>query len=101
MVGRAIAWGVIGWAVFGGVAGCGSKTENAPDGGASGGGVSGGPSPEPILDAGGQVAVPPDGASLCPPGICNYQTGQGCSGSVAPSCVPLPATDGAAGVAPA
>jgi len=44
----------------------------------------------PILDGSRLVAPPPtDGAAACPVGICNYQTGQGCSGG-APSCVPLP-----------
>jgi hypothetical protein len=39
------------------------------------------------LDGGGAPATPPDGASLCPAGTCNYQTGAGCSGAT-PSCIP-------------
>ncbi len=50
------------------------------DAGADGG-------PKIILDGGGTVPQPPDGASACPSGACNYQTGDGCSGA-APSCVP-------------
>lgn len=41
-----------------------------------------------ILDGGGDAAVPPNGASLCPPGACNYQTNEGCTG--AQSCLPDP-----------
>jgi hypothetical protein len=40
-----------------------------------------------ILDGGGAPATPPDGASLCPTGICNYQTGAGCPAST-PACIP-------------
>lgn len=63
-----------------------------------------------VLDGGGAPATPPDGASLCPQGVCNYQTGAGCpadhpscipssdaSGAVAPSC--LAAGPGASGAA--
>src|SRR5689334_18484213 len=39
------------------------------------------------LDGGGAPATPPDGPSKCPQGICNYQTGAGCSGAM-PACVP-------------
>jgi hypothetical protein len=53
---------------------------------------------EPILDGGGQIPPPPDGPSLCPIGVCNYQTGRGCADGGPASCVPLP-VDG--GVAPA
>ena len=42
---------------------------------------------EVILDAGGDAATPPDGTAACPAGICNYQTGSGCSGAT-PACLP-------------
>ncbi len=42
--------------------------------------------------------MPPDGAALCPAGVCNYQTGQGCAAGTQ-SCVPLPSSPG--NVAPA
>lgn len=40
-----------------------------------------------ILDGGGTVDPPPDGVAACPDGLCNYQSGEGCSGAT-PSCVP-------------
>src|SRR4051812_31804104 len=40
-----------------------------------------------ILDGGGDAATPPDGPSMCPQGICNYQTGTGCTAN-APACIP-------------
>jgi hypothetical protein len=52
-----------------------------PDGGEPDGGA------EVILDAGGTPATPPDGASLCPAGECNYQTGVGCP-AASPACIP-------------
>src|SRR6185503_9705298 len=54
--------------------------------------------PEVILDGGGEPATPPDGASKCPQGACNYQTGAGCPAAT-PACLPL--SDGNGGVAPA
>jgi hypothetical protein len=51
-----------------------------------------------ILDGGGEPATPPDGKSKCPAGLCNYQTGEGCSGAQS-ACIP--ALDGMGGVAPA
>jgi hypothetical protein len=70
-------------------------------GGASGTGGDAGPEPLPrvILDGGGNVPDPPDGASLCPEGTCNYQTQAGCAadlgcrptvqgGQVIPTCEP-------------
>jgi hypothetical protein len=54
--------------------------------------------PAVILDGGGQVPPPPDGAALCPTGACNYQTGEGCSGAT--TCEPQPAAGDAAAVAP-
>src|SRR5262245_8107549 len=54
-------------------------------------GVDAGISPEPILDGGGpggEAAVPPDGKALCPMGVCNYQTGEGCSADM--TCAPSP-----------
>lgn len=41
-----------------------------------------------ILDGGGAPATPPDGASACPQGLCNYQTGTGCPAAT-PACLPL------------
>jgi hypothetical protein len=72
-------------------AGCkgGVDTEDPSDAGADG--------PSVILDGGGMIPVPPDGASLCPPGACNYQTNAGCD--ALQSCVPVP--DGQGNVAPA
>lgn len=40
-----------------------------------------------IFDDAGTPATPPDGASACPAGACNYQTGQGCA-DPASSCIP-------------
>jgi hypothetical protein len=84
-------------------AGCFGGTElacegatNTPDPTDGGGGQQ---PTDPILDGGGTIPPPPNGASLCPPGICNYQTGTGCAPDGGPvSCVPLPA---ATSVAPA
>jgi hypothetical protein len=50
-------------------------------------GVEGGVVPV-ILDGGGAPATPPDGASACPQGVCNYQTGAGCP-AAAPACFPV------------
>lgn len=70
---------------------------NTADPGDGGGGSSGNPPREPILDGGGQIPAPPDGASLCPMGACNYQTGSGCTpDGAAASCVPLPTGTGLA-----
>jgi hypothetical protein len=63
-------------------------------------GGDGTPDAAVILDAGDEPAVPPNGASRCPAGVCNYQTGAGCAQDAGPSsCVPLPTPDG--GAAPA
>jgi hypothetical protein len=67
------------------VVGCGSGSGTTP--GTGGSSADGGPV-EVILDGGGALAVPPDGASACPAGPCNYQTGSGCSGST-PACAPV------------
>ena len=76
----------------GGAMGCGNG-----DSGATADPTDGGTTPrEPILDGGGEIPPPPNGPSLCPTGVCNYQTGTGCADAA--SCVPLP-VDG--GVAPA
>jgi hypothetical protein len=59
-----------------GFAGCSNSGESV-DGGTQTGGD--GASREPILDGGGIVPPPPDGAAQCPASTtCNYQTGQGC-----------------------
>lgn len=61
--------------------GTGNIDTSTPDGGVPEGGV-------PVnLDGGGAPATPPDGASKCPMGACNYQTGAGCSGATS-SCIP-------------
>ncbi len=49
-----------------------------------------------LLDAGGPPPVPPDGAVLCPSGICNYQTQEGC----APDLACRPVVDDAGNVEP-
>jgi hypothetical protein len=41
-----------------------------------------------VLDGGGPVAVPPNGAAACPAGACNYQTGASCTGATS-SCLPV------------
>lgn len=61
---------------------CGGSNEPGSagtDGGGTGG--TGG-----VLDGGGTVDPPPNGATLCPKGACNYQTQDGCTGSQA--CLP-------------
>ena len=70
--------------------GAGSGTDDPTDGGTK--------PREPVLDGGGVIPPPPNGPSLCPSGVCNYQTGTGCADGGATSCVPLP-VDG--GLAPA
>src|SRR5262245_38190978 len=45
-----------------------------------------------ILDGGGDPAESPNGVPLCPKGVCNYESGEGCSDPT-PSCTP--AKDGA------
>ncbi len=72
------------------VAACGTSGDRGPksDGGNGTGG--GGGLPGVILDGGGTIPSPPDGASLCPKGACNYQTQSVCSASQ--SCRPDPAT---------
>jgi hypothetical protein len=80
---------------------CSSGSSDTPPGndasagggtGTGGGAGAGGSSdfPSVNLDGGGTVPDPPDGASLCPPGACNYQTGQGCSGAT--TCTPVVAS---------
>jgi hypothetical protein len=56
------------------------------------------PSSTPILDAGDEPAVPPNGAASCPPGVCNYQTQSGCvfSEAAPPACLPLTTSEGTA-----
>src|SRR5687767_9026009 len=43
---------------------------------------------EVVLDGGGEVPDPPNGAAACPKGACNYQTGAGCPEDT-PSCLPV------------
>lgn len=72
--------------------GCNSGNDAAPPGGSNG---DSGPFTQlpPILDGGGEIPESPDGVAVCPPGICNYQTGSGCQAD-APSCLPVPGNDG-------
>src|SRR5260370_25801593 len=68
-----------------GLAGCSTNSGESVDGGTQ---TGDGGSREPILDGGGVVPLPPDGAAQCPAGTtCNYPTGQGCSATqtLAPS----------------
>ena len=65
---------------------CSSSDSTSPDAGTQTGGSGGGTPVEPILDGGGQPAVPPDGMGLCPVGACNFQTGQGCPANM--TCAP-------------
>jgi hypothetical protein len=66
-------------------AGCGNNSvDQTVDGGTEPPRDSG---PLVILDGGGGIASPPDGAAACPPGACNYQTQQGCSATEA--CRPV------------
>jgi hypothetical protein len=55
---------------------------------------AGSDAPDVILDGGGPIPDPPDGAAACPKGACNYQTDEGCQATQ--SCVPLPDGKGAA-----
>ena len=55
--------------------GCGrGESDPEPDSGDAQAGAA-----STVFDAGGEVAVPPNGELLCPPGACNYQTQSGCS----------------------
>jgi len=86
--------GLVGTALF--AVGCGTGTGEVST---SSGGPDAGPDVyEVVLDGGGAPATPPDGASKCPQGICNYQTGTGCPAGN-PTC--FPASDGNGGVIPA
>src|SRR5262245_38786102 len=40
--------------------------------------VEGKSCPEIVENGGDEIPAPPDGASLCPAGACNYQTQEGC-----------------------
>lgn len=73
---------------------CGSNSSSSSPPSDAG---TGSDAPGVILDGGGVVPSPPDGASLCPKGTCNYQTQSGCGatlacrpaltgGAAAPSC---------------
>lgn len=74
-----------------GLMGCpGTVPETDPkDAGADG--------PNVILDGGGEIPSPPNGESLCPTGVCNYQTGAGCA-DPEPACTPI--LDGQGAVVP-
>jgi hypothetical protein len=77
--------------VVGGALGCGSEKVDGPSDPADGGTKP----RDPILDGGGEIPPAPNGPSLCPAGVCNYQTGTGCAADGgASSCVPLPADGG-------
>ncbi len=86
---------------------CGGSNQTTPAN-TDAGSDAGGGAPGVILDGGGTIPPPPDGASLCPQGTCNYQTQQGCpstqscrpavSGSqLTPACQPAAVLDGGAG----
>lgn len=78
------SWGLLSLAMLGTLVGCGDGADTDPaDAGADGSTI--------VLDGGGEIPQPPNGAAACPPGACNYQTNVGCSATQ--SCVPLP--DGA------
>ena len=76
--------------------GCG---QGESDSGADAGNSPAGAAPT-VLDAGGEIPAPPNGAMLCPEGTCNYQTQVGCDdrqacwpfvssdGDIAPACAP-------------
>lgn len=76
--------------------GCGESNPNP----SADGGTTGNPAqPTTLLDGGGGIEMPPDGAALCPAGACNYQSGEGCAsgqacrpvltnGQAQPGCVP-------------
>lgn len=92
--------------LVGALSACSSSNEAPVDNDAGTGGAGGGPGV--ILDGGGTIPAPPDGAKLCPQGTCNYQTQSGCpasqscrpaiSGSqLTPSCQPAAALDGGTG----
>jgi hypothetical protein len=68
-------------------AGCAGTTGSSDAQISSSGGGGSGPTVQVNLDGGGAPAVPPDGAAACPGGVCNYQTGKGCSGATS-ACVP-------------
>jgi len=83
------ALGVLGWLFAAAGVGCsGGGTETGPS-------DAGSDAPTVILDGGGEIPVPPDGAAACPKnGSCNYQTNEGCTATQ--TCVPLPDGNGAA-----
>lgn len=58
--------------------------------------------PEVVRDGGGGIPDPPNGAGLCPPGVCNYQTQEGCaSGEACRPQYPAGSTQVAPGCEPA
>jgi hypothetical protein len=67
---------------------CGGGTTVEGSGGGAGGHTV-------ILDGGGEIPSPPNGASLCPAGACNYQTSASCPPDM-PSCVPALTPQGTA-----
>jgi hypothetical protein len=73
-----------------GLSGCGSTNSSGMPATDAGNGTD---APGVVLDGGGVVPPPPDGASLCPTGACNYQTQSGCS--AAQACRPTLSSSGA------
>jgi hypothetical protein len=67
--------------------GCSSSGDS--DTGSAGGPDAG--SPGWVDRSDGGTAAPPDGPSLCPAGVCNYQTNEGCG--AAETCTPFPDGD--------
>lgn len=74
------------WVIFVGVPGCSSTNSTSADGGTTSSTTGGNPPGDPILDGGGEAALPPNGKVLCPAGVCNYQTGEGCPANM--RCAP-------------
>jgi hypothetical protein len=85
---RSIPWLIVAVAPLAAAAhassGCGTT-------GSGESGAAGGPPDDGgvivVLDGGGGPILPPEGEELCPVGVCNYQSGGGCS-EPTPSCVP-------------
>lgn len=71
-----MAWCLTG-ALLAAACGGSEQTSEPGDAGSGGSGV--------VLDGGGEIPNPPDGKSLCAPGVCNYQT-QDCAAGQ--SCLP-------------
>jgi hypothetical protein len=71
----ACAFGLAGTGVAAGSS-CGFRevAPDLPDAGVAGAAGDSGL----VLDAGGEIPAPPNGEGLCPPGVCNFQSQEGC-----------------------